>query len=189
MLKNLTQCKNYRISRVSETIDAETWGTFKNTVRKHAVSPSTVLCTIYARVLAKWSNQKDLLLNMTAFERKEFDQNVSGILGDFTKILPLEVHIDGADFWDNAMQIQTRILNNLDHKAFDGTEIIRELSRLRNGIGKALMPVVFTCVLFDSDENWFEQIGKLRYAVTQTPQVFLDNQILEIMWRIYSILR
>lgn len=41
------------------------------------------------------------------------------------------------------------------------------------------MPVVFTCVLFDSDENWFEQIGKLRYAVTQTPQVFLDNQILE----------
>ena len=115
---------------------------------------------------------------MTAFERKEFDQNVSGILGDFTKILPLEVHIDGADFWDNAMQIQTRILNNLDHKAFDGTEIIRELSRLSNGIGKALMPVVFTCVLFDSDENWFEQIGKLRYAVTQTPQVFLDNQIL-----------
>ena len=166
MLKNLTQCKNYRISRVSETIDAETWGTFKNTVRKHAVSPSTVLCTIYARVLAKWSNQKDLLLNMTAFERKEFDQNVSGILGDFTKILPLEVHIDGADFWDNAMQIQTRILNNLDHKAFDGTEIIRELSRLRNGIGKALMPVVFTCVLFDSDENWFEQIGKLSYADT-----------------------
>lgn len=185
MLKNLTQCKNYRISRVSETIDAETWGTFKNTVRKHAVSPSTVLCTIYARVLAKWSNQKDLLLNMTAFERKEFDQNVSGILGDFTKILPLEVHIDGADFWDNAMQIQTRILNNLDHKAFDGTEIIRELSRLRNGIGKALMPVVFTCVLFDSDENWFEQIGKLRYAVTQTPQVFLDNQILEMKHELY----
>lgn len=185
MLKNLTQCKNYRISRVSETIDAETWGTFKNTVRKHAVSPSTVLCTIYARVLAKWSNQKDLLLNMTAFERKEFDQNVSGILGDFTKILPLEVHIDGADFWDNAMQIQTRILNNLDHKAFDGTEIIRELSRLSNGIGKALMPVVFTCVLFDSDENWFEQIGKLRYAVTQTPQVFLDNQILEMKHELY----
>ncbi len=185
MLKRLTQCKNYRISRISETIDAETWRTFKDTVRKHAVSPSTVLCAIYARVLGKWSNQKDLLLNMTAFERKEFNQKVSGILGDFTKILPLEVHIDGADIWENARQIQTRILNNLDHKAFDGTEIIRELSRLSNGTGKALMPVVFTCVLFDSDENWFEQIGKLRYAVTQTPQVFLDNQILEMKHELY----
>lgn len=185
MRRNMSQCKEYRIHRLSETIDFETWKAFKNTVREHSVSASAVLCAIYSRVLAKWSNQKDLLLNMTLFERKEFNPNVNAILGDFTKILPLEVHINKVDFWENALQIQTEVLEALDHKAFDGTEIIRELSRLNNGVGKALMPVVFTCVLFDSDENWFEQIGKLRYAVTQTPQVFLDNQILEMKHELY----
>lgn len=182
---SIAECKNYKIVRRSETIHSEEWETFKEAARINEVSPSALLCAIYGRVLAKWSNQKDLLLNMTAFERLPFNPDVSKILGDFTKILPLEVHIDSADIWQNSCVLQKEILSNLEHKAFDGTEIIRELSKRRNCIGKAIMPVVFTCVLFDSQENWFEQIGKLRYAVTQTPQVLLDNQMIEMNQELY----
>ncbi len=180
MLIGLNRCKDYKISRISETINAKTLLAFKNVVKKHSVSPAAVLCTIYAMVLAKWSNQKDLLLNLTSFERKEHVENAGGIIGDFTKIIPLEVSLDSMNIWDNALQMQKEIFENLEYQAFDGTEIIREISRKNSIIGKAIMPVVFTCVMFNSEENWFEQIGKLKYAVTQTPQVFLDNQIIEM---------
>ncbi len=182
---SMAQCKEYKIKRKSATIYKEEWKLFKEIAKKHEVSASSLLCAIYARVLAKWSNQKDLLLNMTAFERLNFHPDAGRILGDFTKILPLEVHIDSNDIWQNAKALQKEILDNLDHVDFDGTEIIRELSKKRNCIGKAIMPVVFTCVLFQSPENWFEQIGRLRYAVSQTPQVMLDNQILEMNQELY----
>lgn len=182
---SMAQCKEYKINRKAATVNREEWKLFKEIARKHEVSASSLLCAVYARVLAKWSNQKDLLLNLTAFERLNFNPDVEKILGDFTKVLPLEVHIDSSDIWRNAQALQKEIMDNLDHADFDGTEIIRELSKRRNCIGKAIMPVVFTCVLFQSPENWFEQIGRLRYAVSQTPQVMLDNQILEMNQELY----
>lgn len=55
----------------------------------------------------------------------------------------------------------------------------------RGVFGKALLPVVFTCVLFDCPENYFERLGSIKYAVSQTPQVFLDNQITEMGGRLH----
>lgn len=63
-------------------------------------------------------------------------------------------------------------MKELDHLSFDGTEIMRELAKRRGVFGKALLPVVFTCVLFDCPENYFERLGSIKYAVSQTPQVF-----------------
>lgn len=42
-----------------------------------------------------------------------------------------------------------------------------------------------TCVLFDCPENYFERLGSIKYAVSQTPQVFLDNQITEMGGRLH----
>ncbi|MBE6034251.1 MAG: amino acid adenylation domain-containing protein [Clostridiales bacterium] len=178
--QSIEQCREYRLERKSAVINQEAWRRFKEIAVQHQVSPSTLLGAIYSLVLAKWSNQKELLVNITVFERMGFHPDVEKILGDFTKILPLEVRIKNKNIWTLAADLQEEILNNLENKAFDGTEIIRELSKRKNCIGKALLPAVFTCVLFDAQENWFEQLGKLQYAVTQTPQVFLDNQIIEM---------
>lgn len=62
---------------------------------------------------------------------------------------------------------------------------LRELAKRRGVFGKALLPVVFTCVLFDCPENYFERLGSIKYAVSQTPQVFLDNQITEMGGRLH----
>lgn len=180
MVQEFSKCKNYVIERKRAVIDKETWASVKKCAKEHKTSPSAVLCTIYGWVLSKWSRQKDMTLNLTVFERLPFHDDVEQVIGDFTKLLPLELHIEKNDFWKSVNYVQSRILEDLDHLSFDGTEVMRELAKKRRAIGKALLPVVFTCVLLGQTENYFERLGKLKYGISQTPQVCLDNQITEL---------
>lgn len=139
--------------------------------------------TLYGRIMAKWGNQSEVLLNLTVFQRQQ--KNTEKIIGDFTKLLPLNLVFAKEDIWKSAERVQEQIMKELDHLSFDGTEIMRELAKRRGVFGKALLPVVFTCVLFDCPENYFERLGSIKYAVSQTPQVFLDNQITEMGGRLH----
>ena len=178
MKMKLADCRDYNIVRKSAIIDSVLWGNFKETARRHKVSPSALLCTLYGRTMAKWGNQSEVLLNLTVFQRQQ--KNTGKIIGDFTKLLPLNLVFAKEDIWKSAEMVQEQIMKDLDHLSFDGTEIMRELAKRRGVFGKALLPVVFTCVLFDCPENYFERLGSIKYAVSQTPQVFLDNQITEM---------
>lgn len=178
MKMKLADCRDYNIVRKSAIIDSVLWGNFKETARRHKVSPSALLCTLYGRIMAKWGNQSEVLLNLTVFQRQQ--KNTEKIIGDFTKLLPLNLVFAKEDIWKSAERVQEQIMKELDHLSFDGTEIMRELAKRRGVFGKALLPVVFTCVLFDCPENYFERLGSIKYAVSQTPQVFLDNQITEM---------
>ena len=59
-------------------------------------------------------------------------------------------------------------------------ETLRELGRLRGSQRQPLMPVVFTSGL--GVEQWHEGkwLGKLNYNISQTPQVWLDHQVVEM---------
>ena len=183
MKMKLADCRDYNIVRKSAIIDSVLWGNFKETARRHKVSPSALLCTLYGRTMAKWGNQSEVLLNLTVFQRQQ--KNTGKIIGDFTKLLPLNLVFAKEDIWKSAEMVQEQIMKDLDHLSFDGTEIMRELAKRRGVFGKALLPVVFTCVLFDCPENYFERLGSIKYAVSQTPQVFLDNQITEMGGRLH----
>ena len=187
MKMKLADCRDYNIVRKSAIIDSVLWGNFKETARRHKVSPSALLCTLYGRIMAKWGNQSEVLLNLTVFQRQQ--KNTEKIIGDFTKLLPLNLVFAKEDIWKSAERVQEQIMKELDHLSFDGTEIMRELAKRRGVFGKALLPVVFTCVLFDCPENYFERLGSIKYAVSQTPQVFLDNQITEMGGRLHNCLK
>ncbi|MBA5819225.1 non-ribosomal peptide synthase, partial [Escherichia coli] len=49
----------------------------------------------------------------------------------------------GRDFVERARAIGARMFDDLDHRAFTGVDVMRELAR-RRGKDAALMPVVFT---------------------------------------------
>lgn len=180
MLQRLWLCKNYSIKRKSEMIHKEEWQKIKRIAREKRVSPSAVLCAVYGMVLSKWSNQQDLLLNLTVFQRLPLHPEVEKLVGDFTKLLPLKIHMNSQNIWEVAKVVQDEILTDLEYLSFDGTEVMREITKAKGTLGKALLPVVFTCILFDSTNNYFNQLGELKYAVSQTPQVLLDNQIIEM---------
>lgn len=86
-------------------------------------------------------------------------------------------------------EVKRRFLNDYAVTVTSAGKIIRihvenilYVSRAKRGCE---IPVVFTCVLFDCPENYFERLGSIKYAVSQTPQVFLDNQITEMGGRLH----
>ncbi|HEX9059459.1 MAG TPA: amino acid adenylation domain-containing protein, partial [Clostridia bacterium] len=168
--------------RMSFLLDNEMWNKLKGIAQTKNITIPALLCTAYAEVLAYWSNQPDMAINLTVFNRYPFHEDVSKIVGDFTSILLLDIRLrSGADFFENARAIQETLFDALEHRHYDGVEFIREISR-RNNMGyKAIMPVVFTCSLQGEKKSSFEMLGTMENSLTQTSQVYLDNQIIETM--------
>ncbi|WP_316375047.1 AMP-binding protein [Burkholderia anthina] len=116
---------------------------------------------------------------------------IDAVLGDFTALSLLAVDAThGRDFVERARAIGARMFDDLDHRAFTGVDVMRELAR-RRGKDAALMPVVFTSGIGSVGRLLGEHAARAeppRYMISQTPQVWLDCQVtdqfggLEIGW-------
>ena len=176
--------KNPYFKRKSKQYSAQHWRQLKEIAQKHNLTPSTVLCTAYAEILANWSNQLDFSLNLTLFNRLPFHPDVEKLVGDFTSLLLLEVRLNPSDsFWEKAGKVQRELMGALAHRHFDGIDVMREISKRRELGNKALMPIVFTSALFENAGEAAEEKGdasereQSTNGITQTSQVYLDNQV------------
>lgn len=174
--------KKPHFKRYCKVINSLTWKEIKKKIQNKSISPSAVLCTAYIEVLAYWSNQQDLAINMTVFNRYEFNQDVEKIIGDFTSTVLLGAHLNCNDsFWEKAERIQNVILEALEHRHYDGIEFSKELSKNAISERKVIMPIVFTSMLNgDKSQGGLMDLGKLTFSVSQTPQVFIDCQVVEV---------
>ena len=160
-------------------VDAATWRALKEGAARIGLTPAGTLLAAYAEVLAIWSKNPHFTLNLTLFNRLPFHQQANDIVGDFTSVNLLEVDNSKPEAFEaRARRLQEQLWQDLDHRYFSGVRAIRELTRSQ-GVGpKAIMPVVFTSLLSLGDGNertpWAGQLGQTAYAVTQTPQVYLD---------------
>lgn len=169
-----------RFNRLTYTMEHERWSKLKRAAQQKGITPSVILATAYAHILAYWGNQDKLAINLTVFNRQPFHEEVYSIVGDFTSIILLETNVKaGMSFWDNAKFIQASLLDALDHRHYDGVEFIRELSK-KHSIGTGvMMPFVFTSMLFNNISNDLSQLGEIKWSVSQTSQVYIDNQVME----------
>lgn len=103
------------------------------------------------------------------------------IVGDFTSLLLLAVDHSGRQtFEQRAKQLQEQLWRDFDHRYYSGVRVLRDLVHRQGDTAQAIMPVVFTSLLARQPSSiypapWQETI----YGVTQTPQVWLDHQVLE----------
>jgi amino acid adenylation domain-containing protein len=103
-------------------------------------------------------------------------------VGDFTSLTLLEVDYSiPQSFSNHAQQLQQQLWQDLDNGYISGLQVQRELSRQRQSY--QFMPVVFTSTLglesLGQDTSILSQLGEIVYSISQTPQVWLDNQIRE----------
>src|SRR3546814_5302839 len=81
-------------------------------------------------------------------------------------------------FRERASALQERLAQDLEHDAWSGVRVIRELARERHSMIDAI-PVVFTSALGHRDEDERELpiswLGRTTHAITQTPQVWIDH--------------
>ena len=163
---------------------ADTWDALKARAARARLTPSEVLLTAFAEVLATWSKSQHFTLNLTFFNRLPVHPQVNQIVGDFTATILLEVNQVNVSFAAQAQRIHAQLWQDLECSQVSGVRVLRELVRSHSSQGmQAGVPVVFTSGLalgpLSKEVASFAGMGELIYGVSQTPQVWLDHQVLE----------
>ncbi|TCK25717.1 non-ribosomal peptide synthetase [Pseudonocardia endophytica] len=171
-----------RFVRRETRLDAATWTAIKQRARENGLTPSVVLLTCYAQVLAAWSERQDVTVNLTLFDRHDVHPDVGHVIGDFTALL-LVAHDPqpGATWLADATRLREQLGRDLAHRDVSAVAVQRELARVA-GAADAAMPVVFTSALgLDDDlfDRAFDAPWQQVWGVSQTPQVWLDHQVME----------
>lgn len=166
--------------RLHHYLEPRAWQRLRVAARGHGLTPSVVLLACYVEVLGVWSDQRDLTVNMTLFDRLDVHPDINQVVGDFASLLLVGHRRDAhSAFAAGARRLQEQQGRDLSHREVSGVWVLRELAR-RTGSASAASPVVFTSVLGVGDDaglDLSEGFGELVYAVTQTPQVWLDCKV------------
>ncbi|BBG29576.1 non-ribosomal peptide synthetase [Zymobacter palmae] len=165
--------------RLKGALDADDWTALKARAAQHRLTPSALLLTAYASVLSAWSERQVFTLNLTLFDRQPLHPQINQILGDFTSLMLLEWHPHG-DWQDSAEALQRQLRRDLEHRDVSALWVMRQRAQ-RLGLPATPMPVVFTSALGFAHDNFLAQHSwlKAEWGISQTPQVWLDNQVYE----------
>ncbi|TRX74487.1 non-ribosomal peptide synthetase [Pseudomonas mangiferae] len=180
-----------RFRHLHGRLDPATWETLCQLAGEFGLSPAGVALAAFAEVVGRWSQAPTFCLNLTVLDRPPVHPQIGAVLGDFTALSLLAVDVRAGDgFAERARRIGSQMFDDLDHRAFSGVELLRELARQR-GRGADLMPVVFTSGIGSVQRllaNAEARVDAPQYMLSQTPQVWLDCQVtdqfggLEIGW-------
>ena len=170
-----------RFTRRMAEMPAEKWSRLKDLARARGLTPSAMLLSAFSLILSRWCAKPRFCLMLTTFDRGQGHPEISEIVGDFTKLLLLEVNREkGASFADHAEAVSSRLRSDLGHGLFSAMDVLRELSGGRSTSHSA---VVFTSALPLGSEDLFspsyDMDVRAGYSVSQTPQVWLDHQVCE----------
>lgn len=172
--------KNQRFQRRAGNLNQNEWARLKSRAQEYGITPSVLLLTAYAEVLRLWSSNPDFTINLTQFDRKPLHREVEKLVGDFTTLTLLEIKTDpNSSFGERAKKIQRQLIRDLEHSFYSAVEVQRDLKKISGNTQGAMMPVVFTSGLGVEQWNEGKWLGSLVYNISQTPQVWLDHQVIE----------
>lgn len=157
------------------------WSALKEKAQAKGFTPSLLLMAVYADILARWNCSNDFCLNVTLFNRQPYHAQVNDIIGDFTNLSLLEINHDSSKpFQERMSAIRDRFWQDMEHSSLTGVQLIRRLTRTgRMAFGDSY-PVIFTSnISGSSGPRLLEAMGERGFNISQTPQVWLDNQVHE----------
>ncbi|MGE6772005.1 condensation domain-containing protein, partial [Bacillus velezensis] len=183
LLSNGSAVNNATVKRLETKISAKDWAIVRNKALDNRIAPSALLCTIYAEVLFKWSNQSNMALSLNLFSNQPFHQDGMSLMGDFVSKLLLDIDLSShRPFWERTTEIQNRLFEALNHRFYSGVDFLRDLAEHRGQEAQAIMPIIFTSMLRGEVDSFNANIGsrgELKYGINQAPEVFLDFQVAE----------
>ncbi|TAL41567.1 MAG: polyketide synthase, partial [Methylovulum sp.] len=172
----------HRCERLTGTLEAVQWQALKQRAVALNVSPTALLLGIFAEVLRAWSERKAFTLVLTFFNRMPVHPQIEQVLGPFISTTLFVVEKNETDSLEHRIRhTQKTLFADLDHSAVSGIRVLRELKRSNRLESTLPLPVVFTSLLgkkMTRDSRSF--LENISYAVTQTPQVYLDHQMYEL---------
>ena len=104
-----------------------------------------LLITDGMSVLQRWSTNKQFTIKMTTFKRPRQEAYLS-VIGDFTSTSLIKTDIDtNASLKENVQKLQRTINESFRYSAFEGVEVLSELSKRSNHSNS--MRFVFTSIV------------------------------------------
>ncbi|GAA2014582.1 non-ribosomal peptide synthetase [Nocardiopsis rhodophaea] len=168
-----------KFTRREAVVPQEQWEAICAKARSQGLTPAALLATCYAEVLGRWSSRPDVTLNLTLFDRKEVHPEVQSVVGDFTSLLLAGYQPQsGETLLERALRFQERLWQDLDHSDVSAIEVMREMAR-SDDVASGSMPVVFTSALGVGRELASAPFAKQVWGLSQTPQVWLDYQVMD----------
>ncbi len=163
-------------------LDAELSQLLRSSAASLGVTPSTLLLTIFSEVLVHFTEKRDILLNLTIFNRLPLHPEVNQIVGDFTSLsmTTFQVPKPGENFRTTVRRQQRQLWEELDHRLYSGIEVLRDIADRAGRHQNAQAPVVFTSTLELNSGEPTSEPWRLVYGIGQTPQVLLDYQSFSI---------
>ncbi|KOC88157.1 hybrid non-ribosomal peptide synthetase/type I polyketide synthase [Winslowiella iniecta] len=171
--------------RRESRLSASQWQALRERATDASITPNALLLTVWSTVLANWSRDAHFTLNLTLFQRPEIHDELPYVVGDFTSLSLLACDMRGdAPFLTRASALQQQLWDDLSHSEVSAVRVLREAARRRGGINAMAMPVVFTSGLgvdaSGSDSSVAaDWLGEFGWSVSQTPQVWIDHQVVE----------
>lgn len=111
----------------------------------YGMTPAMFLLTVYSSVISRWTNQKKFIINIPLFARDEENQNVGGLIADFTNLLLLDVsNSETKTFLDYYREINKTFISRVSHSNYSGVRVQRDINRI-NESSELIAPVVFAC--------------------------------------------
>jgi thioesterase domain-containing protein len=170
-----------RFVRRTARLTADQWRALQQQAARRKATPTAVLLTAYAEALATWSGGEHFAITLTLFDRPPIHPDVDKVVGDFTSLLLHEIdRREPGTFADHVRRVQHRLFADLDHRAYSALDLLAERAAGQGHVGS--VPVVFTSALGLEDlvggEPDLQWVGEQVHAVSQTPQTWLDHQVL-----------
>ena len=168
-----------QFTRQKGALSQQTWSALKERAARHRLTPSALLLSAYATVLSAWSQQPEFTLNLTSFDRQPLHPHLDQVLGDFTSLM-LVSWCPCATWQRSAEALQRQLRRSVEHRDVSALWVMRQHA-LRHHRATTSMPVVFTSALGFAHDNFLAQGAtfKAAWGVSQTPHVWLDNQVYE----------
>ncbi|HKS26460.1 MAG TPA: amino acid adenylation domain-containing protein [Pyrinomonadaceae bacterium] len=184
LVKNPNALKRPKFVRYDGVLQPEEWQKLKALCGQSGLTPSVVICAAFSAVLATWSRSQHMTLNLTLYNRPPLHPQVNEIIGQFTGVSLLEVDFRRDEsFAEFARSVQHQLWEDLEHRHFNGVEVLRELARHQGAAPHAMMPVVLTSMLNQPARSpngtplrW---LGEVEYSISQAPQVWIEHDVSE----------
>jgi pyochelin synthetase len=176
-----------RLERREIVFPAERWEKVKAAAREFGLTPTNVLCAVYAEVIAYWSGSRHFLLNNMMTHRLPLHPQIGEVLGNFSSLYPLEVDWRHDEpFHDRVRRLQNQVLADMENVYWSGVKVLQTLNQVRRTPGRAVCPFAVGSALFVG------QADRPVYSVLETPQVLLDCEFWEqrdgSLWVVWDVI-
>lgn len=152
-LKGITQCINLPADKISigsshdlgviqKVLPDQLMDRIRAMSRKKAVSPATLILSVFASFLFRLTRQEDMVIGMGVAGREKKD--LESLIGFFVNILPIRIRInDDTDFDDLIDSVHISSVEAVSRQDFPYDLLVRNISPDRKNTREALINVMF----------------------------------------------